>query len=803
MSDTAAADRDDDIRSDDYEFDPDVQPAKKSKAWLNRLEESEDAFERWHDHCDNIDKVYASLERLATNATSGRAIRDREFAMFWANCEVIKPTIYASAPVPVVTPKFKDRRPVYQAASEVMERCCVVAFDLIRIDDLMKLVRDDLALIGRGVPWCRYESKGEGHYASERVCIDFKGRRDFLHSLSANWREVTWVAAASYLTRSEARKRFRKHSGDTYQQAEYKVDKEAKEIGGGDNRERAKFWEIWSKGDKKVIWVAHGCEDILDEADPHLELQNYFPCPRPAYGTLQRGSLVPVPDVMQYKDQLDEINLLTGRIHALSDALEAKGFYPAGGAELAEAVQAAVTTHTSGRMLVPISNWAAFGGTKEIIVWIPIDMIASTITALVMLRKQIIEDIYQITGMADIMRGDTDPNETLGAQQLKNQYGTTRIRDKQSELVRVARDLVEIASEIITEKFDDVTIVEMSQTQLRTQSMVEKDVEQVTQQLQQIQSQAMQQIREAKQQPQQQLPPPQNGSGAPPSAVPGASGAAPGQPPSDPAQQIIQQAQAAMQQGMTQLQQLQNEVTIEQVLYFLKDTRAKSFTLDIETDSTIMADEDAEKQRRTEFTQVLGGLLPQLAQMIQADPKTAQFCGEVLKFATAPFRAGRSLDGAIDDLVEQMKDKANQPQATDPATQQAQTALQIEQMKQQTAREKNEMERQIEQAKLDLADRHKQWELATQRQIAQMKVQGEGQEQQVDMAVQGQKMQESREAHQMTLQKAQLDMQTAQQKAALMQSQHAMKQQDMAARQGERQEAMRMRQMTQRPPGAI
>jgi hypothetical protein len=268
-------------------------------------------------------------------------------------------------------------------------------------------------------------------------------------------------------------------------------------------------------------------------------------------------------------------------------------------------------------------------------------------------------------------------------------------------------------------------------------------------------------------------------------------------------QQIVSQAQQAMQQGMTQLQQLQDEVTIEQVLYFLKDTRAKSFTLDIETDSTIMADEDAEKQRRTEFTQVLGGLLPQLAQMIQADPKTAQFCGEVLKFATAPFRAGRSLDGAIDDLVEQMKDKANQPQATDPATQQAQTALQIEQMKQQTAQAKNAQDLQIAQAKLQQENQHKQWELATQRQIVQMKVQGEGQEQQVDMAVQGQKMQESREAHQMTLQKAQIDMQTAQQKAALMQSQHAMKQQDMAARQGERQEAMRMRQMTQRPPGAI
>ena len=70
--------------------------------------------------------------------------------------------------------------------------------------------------------------------------------------------------------------------------------------------------------------------------------------------------------------------------------------------------------------MVPISNWAAFGGTKDVIIWMPIDMIAQTITALVTLRKQIIEDIYQIMGLSDIMRGATDPHETLGAQQLKD-----------------------------------------------------------------------------------------------------------------------------------------------------------------------------------------------------------------------------------------------------------------------------------------------------------------------------------------------------------------------------------------------
>jgi len=48
MADTAAAQHED-VRHDDLEFDVDIQPAKKAKAWLNRLEESEDAFDRLGD----------------------------------------------------------------------------------------------------------------------------------------------------------------------------------------------------------------------------------------------------------------------------------------------------------------------------------------------------------------------------------------------------------------------------------------------------------------------------------------------------------------------------------------------------------------------------------------------------------------------------------------------------------------------------------------------------------------------------------------------------------------------------------
>src|SRR3954469_3862164 len=198
---------DEDLRHDDHEFNPQLEP-KKSKSWLNLLEESETAFEKWNDHCDKIDKLYANLERL-----SGMT-RDKEFQMFYANCEVIKPSIYARPPQPVVVTKFKDRRPVYQAAAELLERCDTGAFDRARIDPLVKMVRDDVALIGRGVSWCRYESGRDGFYNHEKVCIDFKFRRDFLHSISRCWAEVWWVAGASYLTRHEARERFKKYSGD-------------------------------------------------------------------------------------------------------------------------------------------------------------------------------------------------------------------------------------------------------------------------------------------------------------------------------------------------------------------------------------------------------------------------------------------------------------------------------------------------------------------------------------------------------------------------------------------------------------
>jgi len=734
MADDNEPARDDpDLRLDDIEYDPEANPIRSAKAWLNLLEESKTAFEKYNSHCDKIEQRYASLARLADKT------RDKEVQMFWANMETIKPEIYARPPIPVVVPKFKDRRPVPEAASELLERCCVVAFDLTRIDDIMKLVRNDIAMIDRGIVWTRYEGKrdkagGKGKYRTERVCFDYKHRLDFLHSLSRYWREVTWVAGAAYLTRKEARKRFRKFSGDEYQQAEYKVDRDSKEVGGSDGRERAKFWEIWDKTSERVIWVAEGCENILDEDDPHIDFLNFFPCPMPAYGTTQPGSLVPVPDVLQYQDQLDEIDLLTSRIHALSDALEVKGFYPAGTSEIAEAVQAAIAHNTPNRVLVPISNWAAFGGTKDVIIWLPIDVVANTITQCVMLRKQIIDDIYQIVGLSDIMRGSTDPEETLGAQELKIQSGSVRIRDKQQEIVRLARDMVELTSDIITDKFDPVTMIEMSQTDLQTQAMADQQVQALSGQLQQIQ-----QLQQQAQTPQGQQYLQQN-----PDAM--------------------EQVQTAQQQLQHQLDKIQRTPTLDQVLTFLDDNRSRSFVLDIETDSTIQLNEENEKKSRGEFMGMMSNLLPQLSAMISAEPSTAEFCGELLKFSVAPYRAGRSLDGAIDSLVEQMKEKATMPQGDDPTTASNKVMLQIEQMKDTTAQAKIKSDADMRNKEIAQKDAHKRMELANELQIERMRVQAKGGDPQAKLAEINAKAAAAREDHQMDMAESQQKLAQGQQK---------------------------------------
>lgn len=442
-----------------------------ARRFLQMVSDGEKAFADYNKRCDNIEKKYASLKTLA------EVVGDREFQLFWANMEVLRPTIYQRPPKPVVQQRYRNRNEVAREAAEMLQRGLEYDIEDDDLHDTLTEVRDDLAMGGRGVTWVLDDGR----------CIHVD-RHDFIHEPARKWREVGWVARRAYMDRASFEKRFPEAD-----RTKVKFDhQDPKDDGEGEDykttEKKAAVWEMWHKGRQMVLWVTEDYEDALDARPPLVNVKGFFPCPRPAYGTLEPRTLLPVPDYVYYRDQLDEINELTARISSLSESLRLKGFYASGATEVGEAVETAMKATDNKAILVPVSNFGALGGQKlaDSIIWLPLDQVVATITALVQLRKQLIEDVYEITGISDIMRGETEASETATAQSLKAQYGSVRVRERQNEMARIARDILRIKAEIRAESFDIRFLASQAQMQIPDEMQAQQYAAQATAQGQQL-----------------------------------------------------------------------------------------------------------------------------------------------------------------------------------------------------------------------------------------------------------------------------------------------------------------------------
>lgn len=616
------------------EIDRDEQFAgpepKSSGSVLGALKRAEREFESWEATCSNIDAVY-SLDgavfggAFAQFEDSGWS--DSKLDLFWSSYEILKPAVYAKPPVPAVVPMFQDNRPLYNTTAELLERTAISTFKACGIDDVMTEVRDDLLFTNRGVLWLLYEKDKDG----QRVPMEHLDRTDFLHEPARKWAEVGWVARRAWMTRKEMRARFYKHSGDAYQNAQFKTKRDHDGDQNQTLTKKAGVWEVWHKADKKVYWVTEGVDVLLDSGEPHLKLDGFWPCPRPAYGTLRRRSLVPVPDWERYATHFQQISTLTGRIYLLLEQVKMKGLIAAGG-DVGDAVEELIASDDD-KLLIPVPGAAmmATGGAANIVSWLPLAEVATAITGLIQARSQLIDDFYQLSGISDIMRGATEAEETLGAQQIKSQYGSVRVRCKIDELQRIAAEAVKIAAEIIAENFSKETLLEMSQMEIHTKASIEKrvnDIEKAAKtELEALGTKAREQMEQAPQ----------------------------GQEPPDPAQaqQMLQQAQQQIvQKYAPMLADAESQVPIEDVMKLLRDSKARGFTFEIETDSTILTDEVQEKASRNEFVANVTSSIQGFVQMMALGEPGVALAGELLKFNAAPYRAGRQLQGALDKFID-------------------------------------------------------------------------------------------------------------------------------------------------------
>ena len=220
---------------------------------------------------------------------------------------------------------------------------------------------------------------------------------------------------------------------------------------------RAKICELWDKESGKVYWISKSCPNILDERDDPLELENFFPCAKPLYATMTSDTLVPVPDFVLYQDQATDLDILTDRIDGLVKALRVRGVYDASQPTLQR-----LLTEGDNNTLIPIDKWMGFsekGGLKGSIDLLPIDVMAATLMQCYRAMNEIKTQIYEITGISDIIRGQGQASETATAQQIKGQYAGLRLRSMQEDVALFASELFQLKAQVICTKFQPTTIL--------------------------------------------------------------------------------------------------------------------------------------------------------------------------------------------------------------------------------------------------------------------------------------------------------------------------------------------------------
>lgn len=610
--------------------------------WMREIEAYGKVFDKWSRRVPKIvDRFRAEHGQMDVEAQYSN-IRERRFNILWANIRTLQPAIYSKTPKPEVFRRFSDSDPVAKGASILLERCLSATLDKYDFDVTLKHARDDYLLGGRGQAWVRYiptfgEERRErasvlpgddGTMAMEdgtpvenpqdvrigddgepymevgepfkpvvyeEVVCDYVNWADFGHTVAPTWAKVRAVWKRELLTREQLIARFGAEKGrevgltynvkgaDTPEQSNSAEDEARNEV-----FKRAEVYEIWDKESRKAMWLSPGFKDhLLDERDDPLGLDGFFPCPRPLYDTMTTDTLVPIPEYTEYQSQAEELDELTRRIYTLLGAVRAVGFYDA---EIATDgnVQGMLEHGNYDNMMVPVQNWAMFaekGGAKGTFSFFPLDVIVQTIQVLAQMREGIKRDLYEITGLADIVRGQTQASETLGAQQLKARFAALRLDERKAEMERFARDLLRLKAEVMAEHFSPETLREMSGFDYWP------DIEPV---------------------PVEQRP-----------------------------------------------------ELFGQIVALLRDEGARGFRIDVETDSTVLPDQEREQQSTVMFLQAVTPFLEKMLMGVQEFPAAALLLKQMLLMGVRSFKKGRHLEASFEQAMDALVEEATQKRPGD------------------------------------------------------------------------------------------------------------------------------------------
>lgn len=525
--------------------------------------------------------------------------KDVKFNILFSNTEIIVPAVFSQKPIPAVKRRHDEKRADLPAKAANRMLSYLMDTNLPSYPDFFTAIEDsvlDAALPGQG--------QTKVTVVDGVSCLDYVAYDCFIWAYSKRWEETPWLAYRLDMTYEDIIKHFPNLSEQSQKDLKAAMpaadeDQSAdvsSSAGPGDTKSPGTIpvYELWRRSDKKRLFLCDYVDACcLKEEDDPLKLEGFFPSPKPLQFVRRTTSTLPVPLYNLYREQANELNQVTDRITRLTKAIRVRGAYSASKPELADifadgALENALVPMQTN---MPMEN----GMSLDRYIWmVPVEKLIIVLRELLTVREQIKSTIYEILGIGDILRGVSKASETLGAQKIKDKWGSLRINKARGRVEDFVRDsmrlLLEVASKHSTEEFwkEATGLPIPTSDELRIANEAFR-----------VQSQQAAMM-----------------------------GPVPGQQPPQPPPQI----------------------SWEMVLEQLKNNLQRSYLIDIETNSTIDPEATYEKEDLAEFLNALGQGMSGLAPLAEQSPEGFQAAKAFLVEICKRYRFGPDMEARIEAL---------------------------------------------------------------------------------------------------------------------------------------------------------
>ncbi len=648
-----------------------------------------DNAKNYHEKSKKIAKEYQELYESQEQEQETRLSLKSTYPIFWSNTQVLRPLLFSKLPKANITQSFFNDDEISRISSELVERLLTYLLKESDAENQIEKIRDAYLVQGIGIPRIVFippepieikskkkkekpemEDEGESENEDESsskdysedmsegetedteeetsyetdeskksFVIEFVDYQDFLKSTEKEWNKLRWVAFKKYYSRRELIEYFGK-KGEKVPMTNVKYESLSQDSQQDDLYKMCEVWEIWDKENEVCHFITFAGDGyVLSSEEDGYNLKNFFPIPMPM-GLNESKRLLPSPLYSKYKNLVEDLTDIHDRISSLVKQAKFTGAYTS----FAEQSDVENIMNGEDGEFKPLKTTANIDDARKLVVFKPLNEIANTITILRTEKMALKQDIQEITGLSDIVRGASVASETATAQQLKGNFAISRIQPLQKEVEFTIRDTLRLLAELAVEKMSINEIIKITGLKV-----VDVDL---------ILTNAKQSLEMEKQQAIALLNPQQPDF-------------------QEKLTMLEQQVQIGFQKTVKDLQdQLKGFVIqfkdLPKLAKTIKDDKLRCISIDIETDSTVKIDQNQEKMDRMEYIRTISGTIQSMVPAVQTGVISKDALNEFVIFASKPFKVGRNLENYL-------KNEEPIEEKPDPQAMMAQVEMEIRQ----------------------------------------------------------------------------------------------------------------------------